>query len=119
MKPTITFTDLIENRDNNMYSVELLARVSPGNQVLKAISPPVALEMADSVKCDEIFRSSLNQLGIAAHMSATKHGVNLPSLSFITLADLMSMFDIKQTVTFNNDLHKAGRSTSFILEAIW
>lgn len=119
MKPTITFTDLIENKDNNMYSVELLARVSPGNQILKVLSQPVALEMTDPVKCDEIFRNSLNQLGIAAHISATKNGVELPSLSFITLPDLLSMFDIKQTVTFNNDLHKAGRSTSVILDAIW
>ena len=119
MKPSIIFTDLIENKDNNMYSVELLAKVSPGNQVLKVLSHPVALEMADAVKCDEIFRTSLNQLGIAAHKVATTHGIDLPSSSFLPLSDLLSMFDVKQTVTFNNDLHKAGRSSSVILEAIW
>lgn len=119
MKPTITFTDLIENKDNNMYSVELLAKVSPGDQMVKALSAPVALEMADAVKRDEIFRHTLGRVGVAAHITACEHGVDMPSLSFITLPDLLSMFDIKQTVTFNNDMHKAGRSSSVILEVIW
>lgn len=119
MKPTITFTDLIENRDNNMYSLEILAKVTPTGKPVKVLSPPVALEMADHGKCDDIFRISLNQLLIAAHSLATDAGVKLPPSAFMSLPDLLSMFDVRQTVQFNNDLNKAGRDTSVIMEAIW
>ncbi|QBZ70705.1 hypothetical protein pETSU_124 [Edwardsiella phage pEt-SU] len=119
MKPTITFTDLIENRDSNMYSLEILARVTPSSKPIKVLSPPVALETADKGKCDDIFRMSLNQLLIAAHSLATSAGVKLPPSAFMPLPDLLSLFDVRQTVQFNNDLNKAGRDTSVIIEAIW
>ncbi|AEV89632.1 hypothetical protein OBP_195 [Pseudomonas phage OBP] len=116
MKQTLIFTDFIENIEPNRYSVEMLATLN--GHVLKFLSPYNAADITKEKK-DQIFRVGLNTIlsNAIAHQRLTDDTV--PSPVNMAMLDKFGMFDIKQTVTFNNDLNKAGRDTSILLEGIW
>jgi hypothetical protein len=116
MKPTIIFTDFIENNEANGYSIEMLAKVN--GHVEKFVSCPNSPDI-DKAKKDQVFRVGLNTLlsNCMAHLRTLDQSV--PSPVGMAMADKFSFFEVKQTPTFNNDLHKAARDTSIILEGIW
>lgn len=116
MKHTLVFTDFIENNEETNYSIEILARVN--GHVLKFISPYNRPD-ADKEKKDKIFRVGLNTVLSNAMAYLRETNPEVPSPVDMAMMDKFAFFNVKQTNTFNNDLHKAGRDTSIILEAIW
>lgn len=116
MKPTLIFTDFIENNEAHGYSIEMLAKVN--GHVVKFVSCSNAPDITQEAK-NQVFRVGLNTLLSNAIAHLREHDDSIVSPVGMAMMDKFAFFNIKQTPTFNNDLHKVGRDTSIILEAIW
>lgn len=117
MKPTLTLTDFIVNEDNDRYSVELVGTVN--RKMIKMISRPVPLSSMDDASKSSIFYRTLSGLTLQAATTLSNAGYEFHYPTGMNITEQLSLFDIKQTPTFNNDLNKAGMESSSVLLAIW
>lgn len=117
MKPTLTLTDFIENKDNDKYSVELIGTVD--RKMIKLITRPVSLESVDQQVKTGIFIRALSGLTLQAATSLTNEGKEFHYPAGMNLTEQLSLFEIKQTPNFSNNLHASGIGTDVILVAIW
>lgn len=113
MKPVITFTDYIENNDEQTFSIELLAKVN--GKLIKAVSPYVAKDILDEDVKRNLLLNALDMIARAAAIEYKKEGIELPNTVAMNLLDMYSMFDVKQSKQFNIDMLNAGRDPHILL----
>lgn len=117
MKPVLTFTDFIENKDGVMYSMELIATIE--GRVIKGITLPVAAELADHAVLENLFRQALDKIFYHAGHVIAETRTDVMPVTGATLLDKLSMFEIKQTTQFNHDIADFRPGLNIITQAIW
>lgn len=112
MKPVLTFTDYIEEHDEFIATIEILAKM--GNEQFIYVSPKISEARATDYVMDNYYRRGLEEIFTRALQYLEKQGDMDMSIHGMTLMDKMSLFDVKQTVTFNNSLHENFRETNIL-----
>lgn len=115
MKHTLTFTDYIEINENGLFSIELIARLG-GTYVIKASTKPLVVSKTDK---PVIFRNCLDLILIKVKLKLGDQGYKVFMDNNSPLIDKLSIFNIKQTPSFSNELHVAGQETNILMAAIW
>lgn len=116
MKHSLVFTDFIVNDENGRYSIELVARVNR-DKYIKAISRPVA-SSADPEVREGVFHRQLSSMALQAAVYLQNQGIEFRWARGMTVFEQLSLFDVKQTVEFNNALHSAGLKTDIMFVGI-
>lgn len=119
MKHTLTFTDYIENNEESGFSVELVVRLN-GAHTLSAYTRPIKhTEMSSGMKLS-VFRNCLALLLIRIKLKLVDQGYDVFMDTNGTMLDMLSLFNIKQTPSFNNELHTNGIvETNILMASIW
>jgi len=117
MKPILTFTDYIEDHEEFVVQITLVAKFE--GEVYTAVSPNISQSKATDVVLDKHYRQLLEEVtyDVLSHMRIK--GTYEMNPSHMTLLDKFSVFDIKQTVGFNNGIHDARRNPEILMDAIW
>ena len=114
MKPVLIFQSLSVFNDGIIETVTSAATVN-GHQV-NFTTLPVPAETSDH---HEEFRNALRGILLKATVVVNNQGKVLLVYGNMVLSDNLACYEIKQTVGFNNAMHKAGLDTSVILNTIW
>lgn len=114
MKPDLIFQVLSIYNDGVIETVTLGAAVE-GVQISVTTLPAAAETVCNHQK----FREALAALLLKATIVINNKGKVIPVYQGISLVDNLSCYRVRQTVGFNNNMHKAGLDTSVILAAIW
>ncbi|QYN79921.1 hypothetical protein PQD71_gp028 [Kosakonia phage Kc263] len=112
MKPVLTFTDYIEERDEFVVTMEILAKI--GDEQFVFVSPKLSETRATDAILDRYYRMGLEDIFTRALQYLEKSGQMGMNVHGMTLMDKMSFFDIKQTVVYNNALHQNHRETNIL-----
>lgn len=115
MKHNLTLTDLIVNRDNGKVSIEIVATIN--RNVIKQVTRPVMVAGTEAVLNE--FKSALSGICLQGALYLQNRHIEVFYPSGMTLAEKLSVFDLKQTPTFINDLHSEGFGTNTITAVIW
>lgn len=117
MLHTLKFTRYEEVRDE--FTVELKLEAEFEGERLNGFSPVIAQSNAVDSLFDKHFRLMVEDvINQALHVAIERGLLNINS-SGMTFQDKISMFYIRQTVGFTNDLYKSCHHVSVILMGIW
>uniref|UniRef100_A0AAU8KZB7 Uncharacterized protein n=1 Tax=Pantoea phage Survivor TaxID=3232176 RepID=A0AAU8KZB7_9CAUD len=112
MKHVLTFTDYIENIEDGRYSIELVARLNQ-TEYLKAIARPISASAPAEAR-EAMFHQQLSSMALQAALWFQNRGIDFAWANGMTVFEQLSLFDVKQTASFNNELHAAGRKTDIM-----
>lgn len=117
MLHTLKFTRYEEAHDE--FTVELKLEAEFEGEVLNGFSPAIAQSKAVDSLLDKHFRMMVEDVVDQALRVAADKGLLNINLSGMTFQDKISMFFIRQTVGFTNDLYKSCRHVNVTLLGIW
>lgn len=117
MKPILIFTEYKEDHGEFATSMEMSCSVN-GN-ICTAHSGDFSTAKATDQLMDIKFVNLLDQLTREVMDALIKSGAPMMDPREMVLVDRLSLFEIKQTVEFNNQLNGHFRDTSIITKAIW
>lgn len=113
----LKFTRYEESHDE--YAVEMKLEAEFEGEKLNGFSPTIPQSKAVDSLLDKHFRLMVEDVVNQALYVATERGLLNINLSGMTFQDKISMFMIRQTVGFTNDLYKSCRHVSVVLTGIW
>lgn len=117
MLHVLKFTSYAEVHDE--FTVDMTLTAEFEGETLTATSPTIAQSKAVDSVLDKAFRSLVEDIvEQALKVSAEKKLLDI-NLGGMTFQDKMSMFFIRQTVGFTNDMYKSCRNVNVILLGIW
>lgn len=116
MKPTLIFTDYIEEHDEFIVTLDIVAKMN--DQQFVYVSPQISQLKATDDVLNHYFRLGLNDIFSQAMEVLVRNGDIKINVSGMVLLDKMSFFDIKQTVPFNNSLHENCRETNILFAGL-
>lgn len=117
MLHTLKFTRYEEVHDE--FAVEMKLEAEFEGEKLNGFSPTIAQSKAVDSLLDKHFRLMVEDVVNQALHVAIERGLLNINLSGMTFQDKLSMFYIRQTVGFTNDLYKSCRHVSVVLTGIW
>lgn len=117
MKPVLTFVEYTEEHDE--FKVEVGLKAVFNNKTVTCTYPAISQRIATDGVLDGIFRKLIDDAATEALIQHTVESPDFLNHHEMSLSDKLSIFDIRQTVEFNNSLHQHFRATDVILAAIW
>lgn len=117
MLHVLKFTRYEEAHDE--FTVELKLEAEFEGERMYGFSPTIAQSKAVDSLLDKHFCMMVEDIVDQALKSAVEKGLLNINLSGMTFQDKISMFFIRQTVGFTNDLYKSCRNVSVLLVGIW
>lgn len=117
MLRVLKFTNYSEVHDE--FTVDMTLTAEFEGETLTATSPAIAQSKAVDSVLDKGFRvlvESIVDQALKVSVEKKLLDTNLGGMSF---QDKMSMFFIRQTVGFTNDMYKSCRNVNVILLGIW
>jgi hypothetical protein len=118
MRPTLTFTDYIENTENGKFNIEIIGTIN-GPRVIKAIARPIPVAEVTVESKAHMYRRCLDSMCLSASIEVMNSGIEFLYPRGMNLSEKLALYDIKQTVSFNNSVHASGQESTAILAAIW
>lgn len=117
MKPVLILTDVIENKGDMMYSIEIVGTVD--GKLIKAISMPIALELVEAHHQVMVMRAAVADLLDHAVFKSKGEYDTMVLAQGANVLDIASLFDIKQTTEFNHAMADLPNGVSIIAELLW
>lgn len=117
MLHTLKFTQYEETHDE--FTVNMMLTAEFEGETIVAHSPDIAQSKAVGSVLDKHFRLLVEDIiGDVIRIAKEKGLLNI-NTDGMTFQDKISMFYIRQTVGFTNDLYKSCRHVSVVLTGIW
>lgn len=118
MKPILTFTEYFEELSNSDLQIEVIATLN-GNTPLKAVNGLQRGVVYNNDKLGGVYREALQSVAVHAMTEQRKVDPNFPIPAGMLLMDMLSLFEIRRTVSYINSTVKHNRDDSVLLAAIW